>query len=222
MKSLGDLLARMGAAVIDDAAAAELDRAVEAGKRYEQRIARAAALQRDHVPIDAAVEDLLLDGGAGLKPSKALRAVRGWLAQGKEPFIVLSGRTGCGKSVAAAHAVAESQSGVWRTAEQLCRVFNASFGDQYEDQEHVVTCGLLVADDIGTELESSRARMASVLIELLEKRRRRGQRTVITTNLNRTDFIARYSSERLLSRLDPNAKIVAWIEANDSDMRRNK
>ncbi len=226
MSPLKALLANLESlVVVDDAAAAERDRVVAEGQRYEARIRRQEVLRREDVPIDAATESAILDGGERLKPTRALTSVRGWLARHDvAPVLVLSGGTGTGKSIAAAHALAESRAGLWRTAAQLCRTFSASFGDQFEDQELCLTCALLIADDVGCELGQHRERMGATLVELLEHRKRspRYMRTIITTNLNKRDFVGRYGTERLVSRMARTAGIVEWIETADADMRRAK
>jgi DNA replication protein DnaC len=220
---LSSLLANLEALVIDDAAAREQQRAVDRGAAYEARLRRHEALTRESVPLDAKSEAAILDGGGELEPTRALCAVRAWLARPvAPPVLVLSGGTGTGKSVAAAWALAENRTGIWRTAAQLCRTFAASFGDQYEDQELCFTAGLLVADDVGAELERERERMGATLVELLEHRKRsaRYMRTIISTNLNRAAFERRYASERLLSRMAREAGVVAWVETKDADLRR--
>lgn len=217
------LLASLEPLVVDDAGAAEQQRALDAGKRYEARIERMQVLSREMVPLTAAVESALLDGADRLKQTRALKVVRAWLERDDvPPVLVLSGGTGTGKSVAAAVALVERRAGLWRTAAQLCRTFSASFGDQFEDQELCLTAATLVCDDVGAELGQHRERMTATLIELLEHRKRspRYMRTVITTNLNRREFEQRYAGARLLSRIAAEAGVVAWAETKESDMRR--
>ena len=228
LKSLGQLLANLESlVVVDDAAAAERDRVIAQGQRYEARIRRQEILRREDVPLDERAEGAILDGGDRLEPKLALTTVRAWLgSHDVAPVLVLAGGTGSGKSVAAAYALAESRAGLWRTAAQLCRTFAASFGDQFEDQELCLTASMLIADDVGSELEQHRERMAATLVELLEHRKRspRYMRTIITTNLNKKAFAQRYcsgpSGDRLLSRMAKTARIVEWIETPDADMRR--
>jgi hypothetical protein len=138
--------------------------------------------------------------------------VRGWrAARISVPWLALSGGTGCGKSVAAAWMVADC-GGMWVRAERLVRVFAASFGDQFEEQEQIRDCAFLVLDDIGSELDA--ARMTSVLIELLDSRKSRRQATLLTTNLGRPQFKDRYGNERLLSRLHES---VQWEPISGTD-----
>lgn len=155
--------------------------------------------------------------GAGLLPTTALEAVRSWRA-GRiiVPWLALSGGTGCGKSVAAAWMVADC-GGMWVRAERLARVFMASFGDQFDEQEQIRDCAFLVLDDIGSELDA--ARMTSVLIELLDSRKSRRQATLLTTNLGRAAFKERYGNERMLSRLHES---VQWEPIAGADLRRSK
>lgn len=201
---------------------AEYTRQMEAERKASARARRLEVLRREQVPLDEKTEDAIVRGD-GLRETRALTAVSGWIAKDDAPpVLVLSGGTGTGKSVAAAYALAKARGGIWRTAAQLCRTFSASFGEQFEDQELCLTAFLLVADDVGAELEPHRERMGATLVELLEHRKRspRYMRTIITTNLNRNAFERRYGSERMLSRLSREAGIVAWVETREADMRR--
>lgn len=218
---LQNVLDRLRPLVVDDAGAADMAQAQ--GQRIDERVRRLGVLRRERVPLKAAVEGAIASGGATLRPTRALQTVRAWLErEDVAPVLVLSGGTGCGKTVAAAYALAEQRAGVWRTAPQLCRTFSASFGDQVDDQELCLTASMLVVDDVGAELAQQRERMAATLVELLEHRKRsaRFMRTVVTTNLNRSAFDGQYGSERLRSRMAETG-IVAWVETRDPDLRRS-
>jgi DNA replication protein DnaC len=110
---------------------------------------------------------------------------------------VLTGGQGCGKSVAAAWAVATHEDPtVWVHALELERVFAAQFGDEIKQQERVCGARLLVLDDIG--IEKDPAAMCQTLYRLLEARRQR--RTIVTTNLSEAKWLERYCEPRLVSR----------------------
>jgi DNA replication protein DnaC len=221
--SLAALLSRLEPMIVDEKAAAERDRAIAAGQAYEERLRRSEVLRRERVPLTEAMESALLDGADQLRPSQALNAVRGWLKRDDvPPVIVLAGGTGSGKSVSAAHVLLSRRAGIWRTGAELCRTVAAQFGDQVDDQELCRNAGALVVDDVGAELDP--VRMTATLIELIEHRKRsaRYMRTVITTNLNRHAFAARYNDARLHSRMAREERTVSWTDVNDCDMRRSK
>lgn len=192
----------------------------EAAAAERKRDARRALLARERVSFPEELEDALVSGG-DLKQTKALQAVQRWLDAGDVPAtLVLSGGTGCGKTVAAAWGLVRC-GGRWRTAQALCRLFAAQFGEQLEEQEGVVDCRLLVIDDLGTEHDAQR--MGEVLLEVIDQRQNASRtRTIISTNLSRKDFAARYSSERIASRFAHPAGRVAWVSDQGADLRRAK
>lgn len=200
---------------------AEIERVEAAGREQRERARRAAVLAREHVTLREDVEAAIVTGSE-LEPGVSLSMTRRWIARADmPPVLVLAGATGCGKSVAAAWALAELD-GKWRSADQLCRLFAADFGDQLDEQDAVTRCRLLVIDDLGTERDA--ARMIGVLRHLIENRQHsaRRHRTIITTNVDRNGFAARYGDERIASRFDEAAQIVTWVPDNGPDLRRAK
>lgn len=133
-----------------------------------------------------------------LDATRSLQLVQGWL-QGPSPFLVLLGPAGRGKTVACAWAIAE-EAGRYMTAKKLERLFLAQYGAVLEEQDRAMRYrGLLVVDDVGTELK--RDEFTSSLYEVVNARQGAGRRTILTTNLSRKEFEARYRDARLLSRL---------------------
>lgn len=166
--------------------------------------------------VSDAVRDLLISG-KGLRETPALVFARTWLAdQKRRPWLAIAGDTGIGKSVACAHVVAE-RGAVWFRAERLQRVWNASFGDQYDEQETARCCGMLILDDVGSEPDA--AKMQTTLLELLDSRKARARSTVMTTNLSTSAFKTRYPNPRLHSLMH---ELVKWESGNGPDMRRGK
>lgn len=110
--------------------------------------------------------------------------------------LVLSGATGAGKSFAAAWAVAATPGGCcwlpattldslerWRLAESRAR-----------------DCALLVVDDLGREHAAESGWASEQLGNLIGGRIDAGRRTLVTTNLDGRQLVARYGA-RLASRL---------------------
>lgn len=221
MSSLADVLGRLEALVVDDEAVAAQEREMAAAEREVARSQRLAALRREGIAVTGPVEEMLADGGEALRPTVALAAVRAWLSRyDVPPILALSGGIGCGKSVAQAYAIAHKREGLWRTAAQVTRIFAASFGEQYDDQDAIFGARMLVVDDVGAE--SSAPKMGSALLELLEQRKRsaRAMRTILSTNLSRAEFGSRYPDPRLHSRMHQNAGVVAWVDCPGADLRR--
>lgn len=195
---------------------AELAREAET----ELRQRRAAAIAG--LPLRASVEASLISG-MGLVPTRALEAVQSWWSRtDAPPVLVLGGGTGSGKTVASAWAMAEQMSvrSRWLSATQLARLWMQQFEeDALREQEIVRNCHLLIVDDIGREHDA--ARMCATLIELIDERQHSAARyrTIMSTNSNRAEFAKRYADERLLSRMMPEAGVVAWVGTAGDDMR---
>lgn len=148
----------------------------------------------------------------------AVKCARDWFAQRDKPWLVLSGPTGCGKSMAAAAVPAENRTAMFIRADELVRLFSSMFGDQYERQQKLRDTQLLVIDDLGCELDSTR--MLPALLDLLDARQSaRKHPTIVTTNLTPAAFRERYANDRLNSRM---AELVRWEGITSPDLRRAK
>jgi hypothetical protein len=182
------------------------------------RAERLGHLRAERVPIRSAAEVAIVLG-TGLAATKSLRVVSRWLLRTDvAPVLVLSGRPGCGKTVAGAWALAQ-RGGRYRTASQLARIFAATYGPLLEEQESLTRAPLLIVDDIGGEHDGER--LGAALLELIDARQHSATRyrTVLTTNLSRDQLAHRYPSERLASRLnDPG--IVVWVSDAGPDLRK--
>lgn len=191
--------------------------------RAEARYARERHL--DAQPDLRVTDDVrrALVRGKGLVDTRALQEVRAWLDDDRSrPCVIVAGNQGCGKSVAAAWVIAK-RGGVWLRAERAVRAFDASFGPQHALQLEALNCGTLVLEDVGTELDPQK--MCAVLIEMLEQRKSRRHRTLITTNLRRAVFSQRYPDPRLLSRVGEIGTVgesVQWVTIAGADLRRSE
>jgi chromosomal replication initiation ATPase DnaA len=195
-------------------------------REWEEELAQREASQRRQeraLRLDSAVDMRLTDDvhralldGTPLLETESLRAAKRWALGGEKPCIVLNGGVGCGKSVGAAFVLAQF-GGLWLPAERACRIFQSNFGLGFEMQTQARDCAMLILDDVGTE--GDQARMLLVLTELLDCRKSRKHRTVITSNLTRAKFEARYKSERLNSRF---AETVTWASSSGADLRRQQ
>lgn len=148
----------------------------------------------------------------------AVKCARDWFANRDKPWLVLSGPTGCGKSMAAAAVPAENRYAMFIRADELVRLFSSMFGEQYDQQHKLRNTELLVIDDLGCELDATR--MLPALLDLLDARQSaRRHPTIVTTNLTPAAFRERYTNDRLNSRM---AELVRWEGITSADLRRAK
>ncbi len=139
----------------------------------------------------------------------AFDAADEWLG-GDATWLVLSGSTGAGKSVAAGYALQRGlrtgRRATWLVASSLTRTVG-SF-DAEGALERVKHVDLLVVDDFGTEHQSSFA--DSVFFDVLHHRHEEARKTVLTTNLDPAD-LGRRLGGRLYDRIR-HACVFAGVE----------
>jgi DNA replication protein DnaC len=194
------------AGLIDPELEAEREQRARARHRREFR---AAAVERMPVTEEDArriIEDKLDD-------RHALRVVKRWLEAAPCPWLVLSGGTGTGKTVAAAYAAAEL-GGMYVSAPELRPLFTRSAWDRGADRdraEALMTTRLLVIDDLGTEVDEPE-KFASELFKVLNARQR--LRTIVTTNLSPERLLdpKRYT-DRVVDRLEHMTTTSAGVSA---------
>lgn len=181
----------------------------------ERRTTRFRLLAASGCRVPDAVRRAVVWGELGNTAARI--ALRQWFDTGavRQPWIVLAGNSGCGKTVAVADLAAETHMRFMR-CEELVRVFAGLFGDSLEAQQRVIDCKLLALDDIGAELDQTR--MASTLLELLDSRCSAMETpTIVTTNLNKTQWVERYGDFRITSRM----RNVLWVPlAAEPDRRK--
>lgn len=192
-------------------AASDFARREAAAQAAKQEALFAAA----HCPVSDDVDEGLRAGT--LKRTDSTVALDAWHETRTKPWLVLSGPTGCGKSVAVAQML-WTHGGRFVRSDEVVRLFSSMFGDQYEQQQKLRDLPLLVIDDVGGELDA--ARMLPALLDLLDSRKSaRSRPTIVTTNLSKKEFAARYANERLMSRM---AESVQWAAVGGEDLRRRK
>lgn len=189
-------------------------------EHYDREKASAASAARwaAFASSGCPVSDRVLDGlaGGGLLSTQADEAVDKWDDDRIRPWLVLSGPTGCGKSVAVAKLLWSKQFGSFVRADEIVRLFSSMFGEQYEAMQKLRERPLLVVDDVGGELDDKR--MLPALLDLLDTRKSaRSTPTIITTNLSKREFAERYKNDRLMSRM---AESVHWAAVGGEDLRR--
>jgi len=198
----------------------EAPRADEDYDAYMARQERGARMQRFEaldVPITAPDADRLIDGRLDTSV-KALVAVQAWLPT-SVPWLLLTGSVGRGKTLAAAWALLERGAGRYIGARELERISTARYGDEAETFAALLRTCLLIVDDIGRERDAGH--MTAALLDLVDERRKRGQKTIAISNMARGAFLKAYADERLLSRLGEPG-IALWFSDAGPDMRARK
>lgn len=183
--------------------------------RRRERLDRAGLL--DCLTVDAGRSVV---SGRGLDSTKSIEALRAWqTARMTPPWLVLAGPKGCGKSVAAACAVADYTGGAfYLPSAKVVPTFAARYGDALEHRERVVSCGFLVLDDPGSmdETPAELALIGNALVELLDARKTPRRATILTTNLTRRALFERYRNDRLPDRL---MELCQWVGISEGNKR---
>lgn len=179
--------------------------AAERAEQQRQADARRARFERVRalrIPLAKADELALVDGTLDLQFGASIRHVVEWLADpNAEPWLVLCGGTGCGKTLAAAYALLKL-GGRYVTSQDLDRLYASHFGPEIEAwRESRDKRELLVIDDAGARLENVE-RVTSALLDLADYRRGDGNRTILIANVVAEKLRKRYDEPRLWSRLE--------------------
>lgn len=118
-----------------------------------------------------------------LQQTQALRAVRDWL-KGDSQILILSGKTGCGKTLAAIDALCFIRGDLIEARDLSSRL--NPWGDESASHEKInMNHSLLVLDDLGTEIRSTRfdSDLESFLSDRQGSNSKGPLRTIITTNV---------------------------------------
>lgn len=184
-------------------------RRLQQRERYEatgSRLLRAGVPERSRKLILAAQDP---DEPAPLEPTPALGLVQAFMSRkpalvpvdgganvtfvGGAWCLVLAGNIGIGKTVAAASALADSPGGLFVSA------------PQFEAVEYpigpAIGAGLLVLDDAGCERAGAANWATDRITRILCDRYAANRLTIVTANLSRKAFVARYG-ERVGDRLN--------------------
>lgn len=196
----------------------------EGDQRYEALLAELDAYERE-VAEERQRRASAHDWAAGAVPSRVLQALAAyrsdtsaatgavrWVA-GTATWLVLTGGTGAGKSVAAAWAlqrVHELGRGVaWvqsaRLAADAGRFEGAALAHRLRAVDY------LVVDDVGAQDGTQFAR--DTLRELLTERHEEGHRSILTTNLD-TPALRAHLGERLSDRVRCSVQVTQCREAS--------
>lgn len=225
-----DEFEQIAQAMIEDMRMQHAERALELGVTPEELHRRnsesAARRERERCRSswfgrhrDAVREGVLEDIWAGrLANPKPLRIVDAWL-ETDAPCLVLLGGTGIGKTTAAIHgSLRFPDTSRFVRASDLGAAIRPTpderkLGARELSPRHVE---YLILDDLGSEQITHR--FTEALFTAIDSRQSPQRRTVITSNLSRADFRARYDA-RIISRLND---IARAIDVPGEDMRQRR
>jgi DNA replication protein DnaC len=135
--------------------------------------------------------------------------------ESNDNFLLLTGHIGVGKTYACYAGIIERENGgVYHNAVRLGQLL---FTDKAKTIHDMEDTGLLVLDDIGTEIVTEKQWFTSILDSTIDFRYEWMRKTIITTNLTVADFTERYG-ERIASRLTENGSV--W-ELTGEDLRES-
>jgi DNA replication protein DnaC len=129
------------------------------------------------------------------RSTTATQAVDLWLATDHR-LLLLTGGLGCGKSVAAGYAIKRTP-GRWMHASEIAKAARFEAEDRMRE---LLSCRLLVIDDLGAEFNDGSGWGRAALTNLLLQRYEEAGRTVITTNLDKKAW-STYADPRIKDRL---------------------
>jgi DNA replication protein DnaC len=216
-KAVADTLADLAPLIGSVPPAEWAERERRAQLAEQQRIAREQEEERRK-----AIERMLAAGfprravEAAANPDlcEAVLQVRSWGAgeRRRKSVLVLSGPTGCGKTVAAAVWAMEAHRG--RCSFMRAASF-AALSRYKTERRALLSHDALVLDDLGAEYADAAGNLQADLGELIDTYYGDMRPLVITTNLNATEFKARYD-DRIVSRL---REAGNWFELVGADQR---
>lgn len=189
----------------------------------ELRAFREQRLRSSSARVDDDVFAALVNGTLDPK-YQPLVAARDWWAAKKHPWIVLSGATGVGKTVAAADILLDHHGSYeWIGVEEFVRYFQATWGPERVMQDRIKSTQLLIVEELGNEQVEPKV-IVGALLEMLNCRLSVSRTpTIITTNMvadggkEAEGFKQRYNEQRLLSRM---RQYVRWVALVGKDQRR--
>lgn len=189
--------------------------------RARETLRQTGPLFLTRLGVGIAQADLLFNG---LQPLSLVEKAKQWWAKSTKPFLVLGGKSGTGKTMAALSLLPaacaysmELQSGEefwgWEPKALVVPAHELSQLSLYEkkdDQrrERLKRIPLLILDDLGAEAATSVS--AQTLLEVLDSRMANARKTVITTNLEGEELRKRYQG-RVLRRLQEQGE---WLSGN--------
>lgn len=171
----------------------------------EEASARLTSLRESGIPLTDEMRRSIVNDG--LSQTQALVVAQQWHESWATPkslqVLVLIGRPGVGKGVAAAWVAARTHCPVYLKARALVSYHSASFGEERARYEQAVRTNFLVIDEVGTEQRESKSAIQDIIDDRIGNRRR----TMLISNLSKAALLERLD-ERTVDRLKEIGRIV--------------
>ncbi len=146
------------------------------------------------------------------------------------PNLLFRGGTGLGKTFTSAciaravpakgaRVVYESVSGALELFEQTRFGRAEPDSEAYEARDRILNCGLLILDDLGTEMQTSFS--VSVVYTIVNQRLLSGKKTIISTNLDINALRERYGAQ-LASRLEGDYVTLLFVGSDIRMLKKNR
>jgi len=175
---------------------------------------RTASVNGPNSLSSAGVPPKALEVAENAMATQAEAKVRKFMVGG-DSFLVLAGNPGCGKTVAAAVAAKEATKEGLRVV--FVRALDANriglFGEDLKTINSWASAGLLIVDDLGTEVPN--AVWLQNLGDLVDRRYERQAKTILTTNL-KIDQLKQLYGVRVMDRLK---ELGAYFWAGNDSLR---
>jgi DNA replication protein DnaC len=193
-----------------DAQWADHDAKVAEQKRQDERV-QAGEVGKVFRRTSAGFPERAIVAAESAKATAAIEQIKTWKPS-ERCVLVLSGSPGCGKTVAATHwALHNRHSAVFVRA----ATFAASSRYERAERNSWLQASALVLDDLGNEYADVKGSLISDLDELVDTYYGDNRPLLITTNLDRESFKARYG-QRITDRLRESGK---WFSIASESMR---
>jgi hypothetical protein len=183
-----------------------------AGRVLEKRIARY------WITAPERIRDYTLDGLAKMSPehAKFVRKLRVWLELAYQPWLLLFGPWGCGKTGAAGglarEVMASGGTSVLAVVPDMLGWLRETYsgeGDEKAVLDDLRMCDLLVLDDLGKHYQTGWA--ADRIFQVLNYRYNANKRTIVTCNEEPDALGARLNMQAEMSRIRELAGRGDWV-----------
>jgi DNA replication protein DnaC len=202
------------------AAASRMDSLQAKAAERDERLERARRLRECELPVPD--EDIAMIVRNELDDSyRPLAAVKELLADRdagrmSKPYLVLVGTVGVGKTLAAGYAIASRDHVAYVRANDLIAISGSRMREDKQRLEVIRRAPIAIVDEVGTELDAKRWRMAS--FELVDQRQGQRRATIFAGNVTAKGFAASLD-KRTVSRMHGR---TSWVEVVADDKRMSR
>lgn len=150
------------------------------------------------IPQHEKLRSLLMQGAMLTEAMRAVVAAQSWQRLNRLPFLlVLSGVPGCGKTVALARWIADSNSGCFVRASEIAQTPRNDWSENSAKWKRWSIVRKLAVDEFGLEERAVGARLNALLCDRFDN----GLETILATNADEQTVIESLFDPRLASRV---------------------